>query len=147
MVYISMKLTLSVIDNIINNYETQVGGLQKANQASFATAKEKLLSELQALQLEDPLYIPYSLGTEIDDILKSISSAAESRDELNVVYAGGGQCKLIQGVCIDVPWFTSLVNGFHVLIKPFNSNHPTEIYNAEYTLRQYLLHVLLPVLQ
>ena len=138
-----MKLTLSVIDNIINNYETQVGGLQKANQASFATAKEKLLSELQALQLEDPLYIPYSLGTEIDDILKSISSAAESRDELNVVYAGGGQCKLIQGVCIDVPWFTSLVNGFHVLIKPFNSNHPTEIYNAEYTLRQYLLHVLL----
>ena len=138
-----MKLTLSVIDNIINNYETQVGGLQMANQSCFATAREKMRSELQELQLKDPIYVPYSLGNDVDDILKSISSAAESREELNVVYASGGQCKLIQGVCIDVPWFTSLVNGFHVLIKPFNSNHPTEIYNAEYTLRQYLLHVLL----
>ena len=101
-----MKLTLAPIDQIIGNFECQAN--TNANKSSFETAKKELLSNLQALQLEDPVYVPYIVGNDIDGILKSISSAAKSRDELSVVYAGGGQCKLIQGVCIDVPVFTSL---------------------------------------
>lgn len=136
-------ITLSEIDTIISNFEQQVCGLQVSSKNHFTSAKENLLTELKALQLQDPVLIPYSVDNDINDILRSISVAAESRGELQVVYAGGGGCKHIQGVCVDYPVFTNISGGFNVLINPFDTTNLAEIDNAERTLNQYLLHVLL----
>lgn len=135
-----MKTTISQIDYIIDSFERRVSNL--TDKREFEFAKKDLLEELQKLQMEDPVYIPYSVGNDIKDILKSISTAAEEHQDLQMIYAGGGGCKLVQNVCIDYPMFTEL-QGFHVLIKPFNSNNFVETDNAERTLNQYLLHVLL----
>ena len=135
-----MKTTISQIDYIIDSFERRVSNL--TDKREFEFAKKDLQEELQKLQLEDPVYIPYSVGNDIKDILKSISTAAEEHQDLQMIYAGGGGCKLVQDVCIDYPMFTE-VHGSHVLIKPFDSNNFVETDAAERTLNQYLLFVLL----
>ena len=135
------KFTIAQIDQIIGNFEYQVSNI--TSMSSFDAAKKDLLTNLKSLQLEDPVLIPYSVGNDIKDILKSISVAAESRQELQVVYAGGGSCKLVQGICIDNPMFTDLSSGFHILIKPFDSTNMADTNKAEHTLNQYLLNTLL----
>ena len=135
------KITIAQIDQIIGNFEYQVSNI--TSMSSFDAAKKDLLTNLKSLQLEDPVLIPYSVGNDIKDILKSISDAAESRQELQVVYAGGGSCKLVQGICIDNPMFTDLSSGFHILIKPFDSTNMADTDKAEHTLNQYLLNTLL----
>lgn len=137
----TQKFTIAQIDQIIGNFEYQVSNI--TSMSSFDAAKKDLLTNLKSLQLEDPVLIPYSVGNDIKDILKSISVAAESRQELQVVYAGGGSCKLVQGICIDNPMFTDLSDGFHILIKPFDSNNMADTNKAEHTLNQYLLNTLL----
>lgn len=136
-----MKFTIAQIDQIIGNFEYQVSNI--TSMSSFDAAKKDLLTNLKSLQLEDPVLIPYSVGNDIKDILRSISVAAESRQELQVVYAGGGSCKLVQGICIDNPMFTDLSSGFHILIKPFDSTNMADTDKAEHTLNQYLLNTLL----
>lgn len=135
-----MKFTIAQIDQIIGNFEYQVSNI--TSMSSFDAAKKDLLTNLKSLQLEDPVLIPYSVGNDIKDILKSISDAAEEHQDLQMIYAGGGGCKLVQGVCIDYPMFTE-VQGFHVLVKPFDSTNFMELDAAERTLNQYLLHMLL----
>lgn len=135
-----MKTTISQIDYIIDSFERRVTHL--TDKREFESAKKDFQEELQKLQLEDPIYIPYSVGNDIKDILKSISTAAEEHQDLQMIYAGGGGCKLVQDVCIDYPMFTE-VHGSHVLIKPFDSNNFVETDAAERTLNQYLLFVLL----
>lgn len=135
-----MKTTISQIDYIIDSFERRVSNL--TDKREFESAKKDLQEDLQKLQLEDPVYIPYSVGNDMKDILKSISTAAEEHQDLQMIYAGGGGCKLIQDVCIDYPMFTE-VHGSHVLIKPFDSNNFVETDAAERTLNQYLLFVLL----
>ena len=137
----TQKFTIAQIDQIIGNFEYQVSNI--TSMSSFDAAKKDLLTNLKSLQLEDPVLIPYSVGNDIKDILKSISVAAESRQELQVVYAGGGSCKLVQGICIDNPMFTDLSSGFHILIKPFDSTNMADTNKAEHTLNQYLLNTLL----
>lgn len=136
-----MKFTIAQIDQLIDNFECQVSNIM--SKSSFDAAKKDLLNSLKSFQLEDPVLIPYSVGNDIKDILKSISVAAESRQELQVVYAGGGSCKLVQGICIDNPMFTDLSSGFHILIKPFDSTNMADTNKAEHTLNQYLLNTLL----
>lgn len=135
-----MKTTISQIDYIIDSFERRVTHL--TDKREFEFAKKDLQEELQKLQLEDPVYIPYSVGNDMKDILKSISIAAEEHQDLQMIYAGGGGCKMVQGVCVDYPMFTE-VHGSHVLIKPFDCNNFAEAETAERTLNQYLLFVLL----
>ena len=135
-----MKTTISQIDYIIDSFEHRVTHL--TDKREFESAKKDFQEELQKLQLEDPVYIPYSVGNDMKDILKSISIAAEEHQDLQMIYAGGGGCKMVQGVCVDYPMFTE-VHGSHVLIKPFDCNNFAEAETAERTLNQYLLFVLL----
>lgn len=138
-----MKLTLSPIDQIISDFEYQVANIQFSNRNAFDLAKDDLLTKLKALQLQDPVLVPYCAGNDIKDILRSISNAAKSRQNLHVAYAGGGSYKQFQGVCIDYPMFTDLSEAFNVLIKPFDSTNLADANKAEHTLNQYLLYVLL----
>lgn len=138
-----MKLTLSPIDQIISDFEYRVANIQFSNRNAFDLAKDDLLTKLKALQLQDPVLVPYCVGNDIKDILRSISNAANARQDLRVAYAGGGSYKQLQGICVDYPMFTDLSAGFNVLIKPFDSTNLADANNAEHTLNQYLLYVLL----
>ena len=136
-----MKSTILEIDQVLDRFADKINNTN--DRTSFANSKEVLIAELKDLQLQDPVLVPYSLGNNIDDIICAISKAAELRNDLQMVYAGGGSYKLVKGIRVDYPLFTDLSKGFHVLIKPFDSNNIEEVNYAERTLNQYLLHVLL----
>ena len=136
------KATVNQIQEIINNFKSQMSNLHSSGKKAFDSSKNDLVKGLEKLQLEDPVFVPYSLGNDMKDILQSISKAAADRQELQMFYAGEGLYEQVQGVCVEYPVFTKR-KGFNILIKPFDTSLMPEVKNAESTLNQYLLYVLL----
>ena len=126
-----MKTTIDEIDQIIDKFE------------HYAEPEEELHSKLKELQLSDPVYVPYSLGTDWTVLRDSIAKAAKDHTELRMVYTGNSTWKQVGGTLIDIPLFYDLQDGFHILINPYNSLHPAEVECAEQILYQYLMFVLL----
>lgn len=144
-----MKATIKEIDAIVGEFELSVRDINTPDkqeyQNLFNSAIVTLKSNLERLQLMDPLLVPYSLGNSVDDVIKGIADAAEDRKDLRWAYAGGCTYQMIQGVCVDMPLFYNLQDGFNVLVKEFDSgdHDRTDDEHAEKVLNTYLMYVLL----
>lgn len=144
-----MRVTIKEIDSIVEDFEFNVRDIKASNkqeyQKQFNSAKEALESYLKKLQLTDPLLTPYSLGNDVNAVVRSIADAAEERKDLRWAYAGGYTYQMIQGVRVDMPLFHDLQDAFNVLVKEFDSgdHDRTDDEHAEKVLNTYLMYVLL----
>lgn len=126
-----MKTTIDEIDRIVDIFERH------------AETEKALSSKLKELQLSDPVYVPYSLGTDWATLLESIATAAKEHTQLRMVYSGASTFRQVGNTLIDIPLFYDIQDGFHILINPYNSSNPAEVEDAEQILYQYLMFVLL----